>query len=165
MSVRNTIGLILTLISLVLLYPGLFEPMLTIKAGMKTFLGNIEIMNETRSIVGTMDHLYTTGNAFVANLILLFSIIVPLIKGIILIFVLVVKKFKYRNRLFIFVKSIGKWSMADVFAVGVLIAYLAGEATKNMQSELHSGFYFFTAYCLVSLSAIQFIKFDPKASK
>ena len=51
--------------------------------------------------------------------------------------------------------------MADVFAVGVLIAYLAGEATKNMQSELHSGFYFFASYCLVSLTAIQFIKIEP----
>ena len=33
MSFRNVTGLILTIISLILLYPGLFEPMLTIKAG------------------------------------------------------------------------------------------------------------------------------------
>lgn len=158
MSTRNKIGFALTIISLVMLYPGLFDPMITIKAGMNTMLGRIEVMNETRSIVGTMEHLFNTGNAFVACLILLFSIVVPLIKAVILLYVLLIAEAKRRYPLYKFVHAIGKWSMADVFAIGVLIAYLAGQATKNMDAELHSGFYYFTAYCLVSLTGITVIK-------
>ena len=59
--------------------------------------------------------------------------------------------------MFAFVRSISKWSMADVFVVGVFVAFLASNATPNMDAQIHSGFYFFTAYCLVSLLALQFM--------
>ena len=55
---------------------------------------------------------------------------------------------------------LSKWSMADVFAMGVLIAFLAANAATvenagfspivQFDATLHSGFYWFLAYCLVS---------------
>jgi hypothetical protein len=45
--------------------------------------------------------------------------------------------------------------MADVFAVGVFIGYLAGQAATQTHPVLHPGFYYFTGYCLVSLLSLQ----------
>ena len=48
--------------------------------------------------------------------------------------------------------------MADVFAVGVFISYLAGKASGNLDARLEPGFYYFTGYCIVSLSSLQTMK-------
>jgi uncharacterized paraquat-inducible protein A len=47
--------------------------------------------------------------------------------------------------------------MADVFAVGVYVAFLASKAAENFDAEIRIGFYYFVAYCLVSLLALQFM--------
>jgi hypothetical protein len=47
--------------------------------------------------------------------------------------------------------------MADVFAVGVFIAFLAANALDNLDARLHPGYYYFVAYCLVSNVAFQFL--------
>jgi paraquat-inducible protein A len=62
-----------------------------------------------------------------------------------------------RYRLYLFTRSISKWAMADVFAVGVFIAFLAANALDNLDAKLHPGYYFFVAYCLVSNVAFQFL--------
>jgi uncharacterized paraquat-inducible protein A len=62
-----------------------------------------------------------------------------------------------KYRLYLFVRSISKWAMADVFAVGVFIAYLASKATDNLDAVIGTGFYFFVGYCLVSNLAFQFL--------
>jgi uncharacterized paraquat-inducible protein A len=85
MSKRNTLALLLTIISLGLLWPGLTKPALTIKATMD-FLGQTrELTNETRSVVSAAKKLHDTGNNFVAGLILLFSILIPFIKAALII--------------------------------------------------------------------------------
>ena len=65
-----------------------------------------------------------------------------------------------RERLFLFVRSISKWAMSDVFAVGVYIAFLAANATDRMDAKLHGGFFWFVGYCVVSLLALQFARVD-----
>jgi hypothetical protein len=45
--------------------------------------------------------------------------------------------------------------MADVFAVGVFIAYLGGAAIESLDAILEPGFYYFTGYCIVSLLSLQ----------
>ncbi len=53
--------------------------------------------------------------------------------------------------------------MADVFAMGVWVAFLAGKATDNLDAQIRIGFYYFVGYCLVSLLAIQFMSVpDPR---
>ena len=55
--------------------------------------------------------------------------------------------------------ALSKWSMADVFVMGLLVSYLAGGAAKQgeeilaLQASLGSGFYFFLGYCLFSIAA------------
>ena len=49
--------------------------------------------------------------------------------------------------------------MADVFVMGLLVAYMAGSASGQMgdlltmHAALEPGFYYFLAYCLFSIAA------------
>jgi paraquat-inducible protein A len=157
MKTRNLIGLILVLLSYVLLVPGLAWPLITIRASF-VFMGNtMEIFSQTRSILQSIKDLHESNNDFVAALILLFSVVVPVIKGALLGAVALVKNSVQRYRIYAFVRSISKWAMADVFAMGVYVAFLASEAAENFDAEIGVGFYYFVAYCLVSLLALQVI--------
>jgi uncharacterized paraquat-inducible protein A len=157
MRTRNIIALVLVLLSFVLLIPGLAWPLITIRASFVFMGASMEIFNQTRSILQSIKDLHESNNDFVAALILLFSVIVPFVKGAMLVGVALVKNSARRYRLFAFVRSISKWAMADVFAMGVYVAYLASEAAENFDAEIRVGFYYFVAYCLVSLLALQFM--------
>ena len=50
--------------------------------------------------------------------------------------------------------------MADVFVVGVFMAFLAGQANPNVQAALHQGFYWFLAYCLISILSSQTLQLN-----
>lgn len=154
---RNVIALVLVLISFALLYPGLTWPLITISASVEFGGNTFELFEQTRSTLGTIRDLHDSGNDFVAGLILLFSVIVPFVKGALLAAVVIMRRPQARARVYLFVRSISKWAMADVFVVGVFVAYLAAKATDNLDAEVRSGFYYFTAYCLVSLIALQFM--------
>ena len=104
-----------------------------------------------------MKTLYNAGNVFVAGLILFFSITIPVIKAALLAAILTTRRARTRRRLFLLVRSVSKWAMADVFVVGVFIAYLAAKATDNLNAVAERGFYFFAAYCLVSNFAFQLL--------
>ncbi|RAP33335.1 hypothetical protein DID75_02535 [Candidatus Marinamargulisbacteria bacterium SCGC AG-410-N11] len=153
---RNIISVLLVFLSFVLLYPGLTLPIITINASISFLNSNFELFNETRSIIQSINSLYETKDYFVANLIILFSIIVPFIKAGLLFSCYFIKSV-WRTRLFSFVSNISKWAMADVFVVGIFIAFLSANATANLSAIIQPGFYYFAAYCLVSLLALQFM--------
>jgi paraquat-inducible protein A len=155
MTPRNILAVVLTVISLGLLWPGLTEPVLTITASMSFLGASREVFRQTQSIVESVRNLRESGNNFVAGLILLFSIIVPFIKAVLLIAIVAIRRHDLKRRLFLFVRSVSKWAMADVFVVGVLISYLAAKATDNLDAVAGTGFYFFAAYCLVSNFSFQ----------
>ena len=158
MTPRNVAAVALTLVSLGLLWPGLTEPVLTITASLSILGKTREVFHQTQSIAESVENLYNAGNVFVAGLIVLFSITVPGIKAALLIAILTAKQYATRRRLFLFVRSVSKWAMADVFVVGVFIAYLAAKATDNLNAIAERGFYFFAAYCLVSNLAFQLLE-------
>lgn len=160
MKTRNIIAIALLVLSFVVLIPGLIQPLITIRASVSVLGQTTEVFADTRSIVQTVQSLHDSGNDFVAGLILLFSILVPFIKGILLILSMLLGSQVARFRLFTFVRNISKWSMADVFVVGVYVAYLSARATDNLDAEMHSGFYLFAAYCLISLLSLQFMHVD-----
>jgi len=157
MKARNMVALGLILVSLAILIPGLTEPLITIRASVNIMGQSHEMFRDTRSIIQTIRNLHESGNDFVAGLILLFSVIVPFVKALLLAVVPLLKNVKARFNLFLFVRSISKWAMVDVFVVGIYVAYLAGEATDNFDASIERGFYFFAAYCLISLAALQLL--------
>jgi len=160
MTSRNKLALALSLASLVLLWPGLTEPVLTIRVTMQMFGTTRELSNETRSVIGAIKSLHASKNDFVAGLILLFSVCIPLLKAAMLVPMFAMRDDASRYRIYRFVQSISKWSMADVFAVGMLIALLAAKGTANLSAVTGVGFYCFASYCLVSNAAFQLLKFE-----
>ena len=161
MTTRNWIAVGLTLISLVLIIPGLRSDALTITASIPIFNKPTEIFKETQSILRAIRRLYDSKNYFVAGLILLFSVIVPFIKAAMLAVIVWAKNPVTKYRLYLAVRSMSKWAMADVFAVGVFIAFMAGNAIDNLDAKIHPGFYYFVAYCLISNLSFQFLHVPP----
>ena len=181
MVTRHRIALILVLFSFPLLFLGLTEPILTItmKTKVVTNLGSMQadVLNKTRSIFGTVFDLYESDKAFVAFLILLFSVLVPAVKGALLLLALSKRGPIAPQKLIYFVRRIGKWSMADVMVIAVFIAYLSTHMDENTASKtlsvfgmqvnvevksqlaslLGPGFYWFVSYCLVSLVSLEFL--------
>jgi uncharacterized paraquat-inducible protein A len=158
MSPRNIAAIVLTVVSLALLWPGLTEPVLSISATM-TFLGKSrELFRQTQSIVESVRNLHQSGNSFVAALILCFSITVPAIKALLLLAYFAARQPATRRRVHGIVNAVSKWAMADVFVVAVFIAFLAANATDNLHATAERGFYFFAAYCLLSNLAFQLLE-------
>jgi len=161
MTSRNKLAIVLALVSLVLLWPGLVQPVLTIRATMELFGNTRELSNETRSVISAIQSLHNTGNDFVAGLILLFSVLVPVLKAALLVPIFTLRGSAMSYRLYGVVQAMSKWSMADVFAVGMLIALLVGKGTANLSATAGIGFYCFAAYCLVSNAAFQALRIEP----
>ena len=156
MSTRNIIALILILVSLVCLYPGLTVKMFSIKIGTTLpVIGQLTLHETTQSVIQSIKTLHENDNSLVAFLILFFSVTVPVLKALILLAVLFIKKLPGRVGWYKFVTIIGKWSMADVFVVGVLLAYMATRSDNGIEAQLHIGFYYFLSYCIISIIAFQ----------
>ena len=132
--------------------------------------GDVEVYTQTRSIVGSVRRLYEVGSPVPATLILLFSVIVPLGKALLVAWATFMAP-AARRRTLAFVEAIAKWSMADVFVVALFIAYLAAKASTTSPNDPNAtpaliaftaqfgpGFYWFTAYCLFSLASQQFTR-------
>lgn len=160
MTPRNKLAIALSVVSLALLWPGLVQPVLTIKATMEMFGTTRVLSNETRSVIGAIKSLHASHNDFVAGLILLFSVLVPITKALLLVPIVTLRAGPSRTRLFTLVQTISKWSMADVFAVGMLIALLAAKGTTNLSAVAGVGFYCFASYCLVSNLAFQLLRIE-----
>jgi hypothetical protein len=139
-----------------------------IAASLGQNVAEIEVYEQTRSIVGAVRRLYEVGSPVPATLILLFSVIVPLGKAALVVGALLMDSDRWRYRTLRFVEAIAKWSMADVFVVAIFIAYLAIQASTTpttgpeaappllaFDARFGAGFYWFAAYCLFSLASQQ----------
>jgi len=132
--------------------------------------GTIPAFDKTRSILGTAKELYTSKHVLVAVLILLFSVVVPVIKGLLTASTLLPVSNALKSKLLMVSSAISKWSMADVFVVGIFVAFLAANGIKeekglvDFDAHLGSGFYYFLAYCLLSILATQLIGFAHRRS-
>lgn len=156
---KKAIGIFLVLASFACLLPGLYLPALTLDISPTLpFVGKMELYHQTRSILGTIGNLYDTGNLLVAALILIFSVGVPLMKGLGLFSVLVFPKWQLRIKLLRIISVMGKWSMADVFVMGIFLAFLASGAAEGLSAKLESGFWYFLGYCLLSVLSAQVIE-------
>ncbi|HKY22930.1 MAG TPA: paraquat-inducible protein A [Vicinamibacterales bacterium] len=136
-----------------------------ITAALQQNVDEIEVYQQTRSIIGSVRRLYEVGSPVPATLILLFSVIVPFGKGALVALAMFIGD-AGRRRTLRFVELIAKWSMADVFVVALFIAYLAAQASTtapgaaepalvSFSARFGAGFYWFAAYCVFSLASQQ----------
>ena len=180
----TNLHVILTLLNFLLLIPGVTLPIYGVSIATRVEAAiladpiEVTVFEQTRSILGTVEELWSSSDHLVSFLILFFSIIVPVTKAAVLLASLYVKSASLGERLTRIVDVIGKWSMADVFVVAVFLAFLAtraqaqtnafsvpfllGEIDVGMETRLTStlgpGFYFFLAYCLFSILWTQLLR-------
>ena len=139
-----------------LLWPGLTMPVLTIEAGI-TFGGVTQtLLHQQQSILESIEALQEANSYLAAGLIFLFSVCIPVIKAFAIMISLFMSK-KRESLVRHWVSLISKWAMADVFVMGLFIAFLASNSSEYLSAQLESGFYFFVAYCVCSVLIFQII--------
>lgn len=168
---------ILVILSFILLIPGITFKMFSMKldAQIASSLGVFELsgVEKAYSILGTVDDLWSRDKVIVALLIFLFSIVFPATKMIL--YFIMLNFEKYRPKIYVLLSHLAKWSMADVFVVGILLTYMAtGRETQHigshqlnimgmnigidlklkMASQLMQGYYYFLASCLLSIMSL-----------
>lgn len=136
--------------------------MITGMLGLNNIKGEIKAYNDTRSIAGTVKELFRSGNGVVGFLVMLFSIIIPVTKILLMLVGSYFYDSKNSRKAFLISSAISKWSMADVFVVAIIVAFMAANASTmggllNMGARFEFGFYFFLGYCIFSILSIQLI--------
>lgn len=123
--------------------------------------GTVEVYRQERSILNTVTELGRNGHLLVAFLVMLFSIIVPVVKGALIFYGNVGPDNAPKRKASSIASALSKWSMADVFVIAIFISFLAIRATQNsgevvrFDADFGLGFYFFGAYCLLSIASAQ----------
>ena len=129
--------------------------------------GQLKVFTRSRSIYGTVQQLYRSGHMLVAVLIAMFSMVIPAIKLTTLLFAASFPRARLSQPLARFERAIGKWSMADVFVIAIMVAYLAAVATEDtedlftLQAQFSTGFYYFLGYCVLAIAGSQLLSTQP----
>jgi len=140
--------------ALVALINGLVTPiMLMIVHKEVEYLGDVILSFESKGILGSITKLYGDGNLTVAIVILLFSVIVPTLKTLSMLFVSFYEQSPFAARVVRFFRHLGKWSMLDVFVVALLLVYLTSSSQDISRAEPEIGLYFFLTYVFLSMIA------------
>jgi hypothetical protein len=143
-------------VSSIFLLVGLLAPILTVVAHEEVaLLGRVVLQYESKGIVTTIHKLYLVENYFVAALLLLFSVLLPVSKILLSLIALQIGHARTRRTSVFVVKAIGRWSMTDVFVVAVLLAFLTADTAQLTDATLGPGLYFFAGYGLLSIAAGQ----------
>lgn len=179
-------ALLINIVALALFVPGIFLPMfsLSMEIGAQTAGASLisPVIDKQLSLLGTVEELWHDDRILVALLIFAFSVLIPVFKTVLLTASYFIKRSTVKLRISAFVSAIGKWSMADVFVVAIFLAVLS---TNHADTESHQqlaifgfkldlmitsatlsavgiGFYYFTAYCIVSLIGSQLTHLSNK---
>jgi len=131
--------------------------------GLTGLEGELQVYRTTRSILQAVHELAARGNLPVAMLIVLFSVVLPACK-LLLQAMTLFAPLRWRRSLHAVIHASSKWSMADVFVIALLVAYMAGRASGemggmlNMSAQLEVGFWYFLGYCLFSIASTVLVR-------
>jgi len=138
--------------ALITLLFGLITPIMMVTIHKEVeYLGDVVLSFESKGVIGSISKLFENGDVLVALVILFFSVIIPLIKTLSMLFVSVFRDTRFAHSIVTFFKMIGKWSMVDVFVVATFLVYLTVNKGDVSRAEVEVGLYFFLAYVIVSM--------------
>lgn len=152
-SIQRTWALVVT--AGILYLPANLLPIMTV-----TSLGR----TQSDTIMSGVVFLLTHGMWPLAAIVFVASVFVPLLKLLILVFLLVSVqrrsqwRARERSRLYRITETIGRWSMVDVFVVTVLVALVRLGTLASVEAE--AGALFFCA--VVVLTMLAAAAFDPR---
>lgn len=143
-----------SLAALIALAGGLLIPIMMMSIHKEVqYLGDVVLTMESKSVLGSIGKLFEGGDYVVGGALLLFSIVLPLLKTLSMLFVAVFVNNRAAHTVVHFFKLLGKWSMADVFVVATFLVYLSGSKGEMSRAEIQMGLYFFLAYVILSMIA------------
>ena len=127
----------------IFLVAGLSAPIITLE--------KFYFFNNTVSILSGLLELIEEGQVLLFMIIVLFSIIIPVLKLLVLNKLLSpsLNDQESLNKYLTWMHHYGKWSMLDVFVVAILIAAVKLGSVANMQ--LHYGLYLFASAVLLTM--------------
>jgi paraquat-inducible protein A len=121
-------------------------------------------VRQSDTILSGVIYFMTTGSWFVAVVIFVASILIPLLKLLTLIFLLVSIQVGSRWRplershLYRLTEAVGRWSMVDIYVVTILVALVKLGAVAHI--EAGPGAVFFAAVVVITMLAA--MSFDPR---
>jgi hypothetical protein len=191
-ALSRAAAVLLLLFCLTLLIGGVLTPMIEVEArltqvgmtlmGEKVAFPDQVIYFQSKSVLEVFDALVKNGKPemlVVAALVITFSIIFPVLKLLASCWCLFKPDLVHKSRaVHFFVLESSKWSMADVMALAILMAFVtfnglitntlggvAGMALPTESSKILPGYYIFIGFCLASLFLSRRLAFDLGTAK
>lgn len=148
--------------ALVTLFFGLTAPLLMIIVYKSLpVVGMVTLSFETKTIITTIEKLLNEQNYLIAILVLLFSIVLPLLKTLMILLYGFLKESGLGKNIITVMDKLGKWSMADVFIVAFLVVFFSTKQDIHSSLKIESGLYFFIGYVLLSMLGSSLIGKKP----
>lgn len=175
---RRIIIYCLFILSIIFFILGITQPFMTFKISLSFLTGGggglfggllssaTSQMDKTiqYNILQAISNLLKNDQYFVAILIGFFGLLIPIFKSILFLILSLANQDsrRWHNALSI----IGKFAMADVFCVGIFIAFLYAKfQDKVLNVSLEKGYYYFVIYCFLSLLASTLTSYKSKATE
>ena len=155
---RRRLALGCVWLSAAALSAGLTAPMLLIVTYKHLpILGPVVFQFESKGVLSSLATLWDNGHWLIALTLGTFSVALPVIKTALLMALNLLGGERRAVHGLRWLARIGKWSMADVFVVALLLTYFIGEQANFTRAEIEIGFYFFLGYAVLSLAASQLL--------
>lgn len=144
--------LALLAVTVMALVTGWFAPILAIIAYQDIpVLGQTVFQFESKSIVSALYKLYDSGQVAIAIIIFVFTILTPVLKSLTMLVVLFSQNLHFSQKSIKVLKTIGKWSMLDVFVIAILVTYFTTKSGGATDATLQIGVFYFVAYVIASM--------------
>lgn len=139
-------------LSIIALITGWFSPILEITAYQDIpMLGNTIFQYESKSIISALYKIFDQGKYAIAGIILLFTVITPILKTVIMLTICLREKFNLSSKRVKFLTVVGKWSMLDVFVVAIIVTFFSMKSSGQTDANLQIGVYYFSIYVVLSM--------------
>ncbi len=150
---RDALAQALLASSLPSLIVGLLAPILMIVAYKDVpGLGEVVFQFQSKGIITSIQTLLHSATPAIGMLLLIFSVIIPFVKTLMLLTAGSVRLRHVAIKGLRWAHHLGRWSMADVFVVALLLSYFITDDNDFTHAEIQSGFWFFLGYVLLSMS-------------
>ncbi len=145
----------LVIASIIFYIPANLLPMMHVE----TFAGT-----ESDTIMSGVIYFVSSGSYLIAFVIFVASIVVPIVKLIILVYLLISVQRgsclyrRKRKKLYMLTEIIGRWSMVDVYVVGIMVALVHFGGLTEIKAGLGADFFLL----VVVVTMLAAMKFDPR---
>ncbi|KAF4757629.1 hypothetical protein FOZ63_032099, partial [Perkinsus olseni] len=147
---RFNVLLLLVVTAYACFFQGISLPIVTIKGD---FMGQGSI-DITKSTLESLENFFEEGFYLPGVLVLLCSVVVPIVKLLMMLVIFIIRHTypEKAHQLMFVLRIIAKYQMLDIFVTVIMVAFLNQDV---MRTTLQTGFYYYLAFCLLSIGATQ----------